>query len=441
MFAVYATNQLGLPAFGRLEYYLSLVFIFTVVADFGLEQWTTREVARRTSELGRLLPNLLSLRIPFTFLAVASLFIYLRFISDNQQIGLPGTIALLYLTCFSFQTIVRGFMRGFGLMDYEALFNFIEKLLVVLLGISAIYFGFGYQVVLSAFLIANSFVLLLSFFLIRTKSDWRRGWFEMAVWPGYVKGAGLFGIAAVFITIFYRQDTILLTEIAGDEATGSYRSPYRIVEGLWMLPQMLSVTLYPVLSALHHERKDIGAICAGAFRFLIGMSLPIAVGGMLVANSLVALLFPDNTEGGIIFSALIWTTPFVYGNFLVGTILAATDRQKINLLGSVLAVAVNLGLNLWAIPRWGAVGAAMVAVVTQAIYFITMFIPVIVRHDNLKITWSLLRTLGASAAMAIMVWMLRPAGIFIQIPAGAIFYGLMAWSIGLVKIQDFKQFR
>ncbi|HNT33677.1 MAG TPA: flippase [bacterium] len=441
VFAVYVTNVLGLAALGRLEYYLNLVFIFVVAADFGLEQWTTRELARRKEEGDALIPNLIALRLPFTAVALVLMALFLRFISRQQSVGFAGLIALTYLLSFSFQTLLRGMMRAYGMMGYESFLNFSERLLTVGAGVLLIHAGYGAQALLGCFLVGNIAVLVATVFLLRGRGLWSWGRVQTAQWSGYVSGASLFGLAAIFITIFYRQDTILLTELKGETATGGYRSAYRLVEGLWLVPQMLSVALYPVLSELFHKGTKLDGICAQAFRLLTAISLPLAVGGTLVAPPLIRMIYPDNPDGIAIFAVLVWTMPFVYGNFLVGTVLAATDRQRVNLIASIVAVLVNLGLNFFAIPRWLGLGAAVVSVVTQAAFFLVMFVPMTRDMKNLGISGSLVRSLICCAAMAIAVGAVRPYGVLVQITLGALVYCLLAWHLQLFSRDDLRQFR
>jgi O-antigen/teichoic acid export membrane protein len=63
--------------------------------------------------------------------------------------------------------------------------------------------------------------------------------------------------------------------------------------------------------------------------------------------------------------------PIVSITIVLGAAIAASDRQKAWLLVGVVAVIVNIGLNLAAIP-WtvhryhnGAIGAATITVVTE----------------------------------------------------------------------------
>lgn len=441
VFAIYATNVIGLAALGRLEYYLNLVFIFLVAADFGLEQWTTRELARRQNEGSFLIPNLLSLRVPFIIGSLLLMALFLRLVSTHQSVGIAGLIALAYLISFSFQTLLRGMMRAYGMMGFESLLNFLEHVLTLGTGMLLIRAGFGVRALLGCFLAGNVVVLVVSTVLLRSRCRWNFRGLQPAQWSAYVGGASLFGFAAVFITIFYRQDAILLTELAGETATGSYRSVYRLIEGLWFIPQMLAVALYPVLSERFHRGEKLDSLCAESFRFLIAFSLPIAIGGTLVAQPLIRLIYPDNPAGINIFAVLAWTMPFVYGNFLVGTVLAATDRQRVNLIASIVAVLVNLGLNVFAIPRWQGLGAATVSVVTQAVFFLIMFVPVVRGMTNLRVSASLTRSLVSCAAMALVVGAVRPYGVFVQILFGAVVYLLLAWRLRLISPDDLRRFR
>ena len=52
------------------------------------------------------------------------------------------------------------------------------------------------------------------------------------------------------------------------------------------------------------------------------------------------------------------------------TVLVAVGWQQRRLVPQMLSAFANIGLNIWAIPRWGIEGAAHVYVASEVVLFI-----------------------------------------------------------------------
>lgn len=63
-----------------------------------------------------------------------------------------------------------------------------------------------------------------------------------------------------------------------------------------------------------------------------------------------------------------------YFGHLFGFGLIAEGNQRKLLIVGLIGLVVNLGLNIWVIPRYGILGAAWVTVITEAFHSGTMMV-------------------------------------------------------------------
>ena len=56
--------------------------------------------------------------------------------------------------------------------------------------------------------------------------------------------------------------------------TGLYRAPYRFLEGLFLLPQVIAIPAYPIFSKLYHENKSFSQTATDLLRGLMLISFP-----------------------------------------------------------------------------------------------------------------------------------------------------------------------
>ena len=172
---------------------------------------------------------------------------------------------------------------------------------------------------------------------------------------------------------------------------------------------------------------------------LWALAAPIVVGGVLVGPGVLALIKPEAAAAGHLLCVLILSYPFICGNFMVGTVLAATNRQNRNFVAGAIALATNTVLNLASIPHYGAMGAAVATLISQAAYFFCML------HEcrDQFAGWSVdlayyVKALAAALAMGAIVFVLASLGapVLVQIAAGALAYGLLAAGLRVLSPGD-----
>ena len=103
-------------------------------------------------------------------------------------------------------------------------------------------------------------------------------------------------------------------------------------------------------------------------------ALPLCLGGWVTLPVLVELLYgeamlPMVTSGRILLSGLV---PAAWAAVLSLTI-AAINRIQVQIKVGVVMAFVNIGLDLWLIPRYGALGAAISNTTTQLSYVLWLF--------------------------------------------------------------------
>ncbi|MGQ0644926.1 MAG: hypothetical protein ACT4O3_05495 [Elusimicrobiota bacterium] len=103
-------------------------------------------------------------------------------------------------------------------------------------------------------------------------------------------------------------------------------------------------------------------------------SLILAVGGVIVLHGVAVWLpyfflstaFLESQNILKILSAALF---FLYPNYLLSTALTLRGRQAYNAWVAASCVVFNVAANFYAIPRWGAVGAAWTTVATELLIF------------------------------------------------------------------------
>ena len=115
--------------------------------------------------------------------------------------------------------------------------------------------------------------------------------------------------------------------------------------------------------------------------------------GILFSNELVTLVAPDRYKDAVVF-----VSPILFGHLLLGFYYLASvplfyfKRTIVIPFITLSGAALNIILNLWWIPEWGAMGSAWATAVSYGVTFIIAF-AISQRHQRIDIPLSKFATL------------------------------------------------
>ncbi len=155
-------------------------------------------------------------------------------------------------------------------------------------------------------------------------------------------------------------DQLMLARLDGMEAAGIY-GPVAILAPLFAVGvTALNGIFAPLIAGLHHQEKhqELGSLYRTVARWSLVLALPLCVGALVVPEAVIGIFPNGRTEAvpALCVLAVAYIPVVTAGG--VNYMLMMSGYQRFVLYNGVPAVAVNLGLSAWLIPRWGPTGAA-----------------------------------------------------------------------------------
>lgn len=179
-----------------------------------------------------------------------------------------------------------------------------------------------------------------------------------------------FAVSGSALKLYADIDKTLLARLATLKAAGAYSAAYRVTD-------MAMVPLHSLLAAAvprFFRAGEQGVHHAGRYAlrlFPLPLAYTAAISGLFyfIAGWLPWVLGPSFTPAVEALRWLAWLPLISLPRLFLQTALIGGDRQ--GMLAAVLGVgaALNILLNLWAIPRWGwqgAVGATYIAEIVMS---------------------------------------------------------------------------
>jgi O-antigen/teichoic acid export membrane protein len=164
-----------------------------------------------------------------------------------------------------------------------------------------------------------------------------------------------------------RVDIILLASLLADtHAVAFYTIAVGMIDRLKLIPEAIASALFPSLSSLPHAE---GARFTGyvARHTLLWVGLALAALG-IVAPWILPLLYGEPYAASVApFLILLPAMAFHSLYKVIARYFMAVDRQNVNIYTQGVALALNVGLNLWLIPSLGIVGAALSSLASYAL--------------------------------------------------------------------------
>lgn len=369
LFFLFLARRLGPIDYGKYMFAFAFAEIFSILGDFGLHEYSIREMARKPEDLNKRLAGILGLKTILSSLSAAVMIAMLPLIGKDADVSMAVAafaLAQIGYSWFYASTIAYSVKQD---LHIQAFLWLMEKALFAGAGVAVLLAGRDFVAV--AF--SNTFVQfgggILAIWIA-----WRRyGPFARSLqpdkWIGYLKAAFPFGLIVAFYLIYFRIDSVMISFFRGDAEVGQYNAAYSLVAALMFIPSGLVAAMFPQLAGTYRSPDDnLDGPFQRASRWLLVFSLPMAIGGWLLADQLILFLLDETyLPAAAALAVLAWALPVWYITFLQGNMLTIIERQKAVAVVGFINMLANIVLNLIIIPRYGFTGAAVTTLVTEII--------------------------------------------------------------------------
>ncbi len=315
LFIILLANHLLPKSFGIYNFAMALSYVATVVADFGFDELTIREVSRDESKGPEMLGDVLVLRVFLGLLTISFLLILHFLVFKESRTDLSLSILLVVASMILIEKISGSFIAQFQAlqkMELQAITTIISKSVYLLLGIAAIFMGLDLLNILLLLLVSYLFNLVISFLIYfkTLKSTICRPQFSR--WIPMIKQASPFTFF-IFTSMIYGHVIILfLSTLEGDFATGVYSASWKIIVFFGVIPYSFGRALYPVFSQYYHSsRKVMQKTYHHSLRYLLLFSLPLTLGLYIMGGDILKLIYRTEFSSTVpVFKTIVWILPF-----------------------------------------------------------------------------------------------------------------------------------
>jgi len=375
---IFIGRYLGSRSLGNFSFVLYFCQLAFLVCDLGLSKLLVREIARNKDLVNKYIANFSIVRAVTGAVILSVIYIAANAIGLGK-LGEVKYILLLSASSFFIMAITDVFVssfRAYEKMNYELIANVPKNLIFLLFSIWAILKNGGLGVIFYAFLLSNLTALIVSYFIYNAKISRLHAVFDFGFCRTAVKRAMPFWLAILFVTIYFRIDSLMLFFMKDTAAVGLYNAAYVAIDGYLVAAGVITTALFPFFSRIHEESKDYLKLAyRNSFIAVVFLFLPVTVLVSVFAGPIIETLYGAKFTSSIpVLRILAWAGFFVAMGNLNAHLAYAINRQNIVVLTAFLGVIVNVALNLILIPPLSFLGAGIATVITEGFLFAFLFI-------------------------------------------------------------------
>ena len=367
---------------GQYSASLALAALFAVLTDLGLSFVLTREVARKPERASALLSQALLFRMLMGILifAVTMLFVWGRGYSDQMilLVALAGIATWFDMISTPCWAVFRGLQR----LQYESTSVLMVTAIMVGMGSTVALLHGPLYLLIVGILISSVVSCFYAFMLLRRKAQvFVKLKFDRSLMGQILIWAAPFAVAAIASRIYTYVDAVMLQRIAGDAHAGWYSAANKIVLALQFIPAALAAAVYATMSAqFENDTRLVGRTYSLATYYLMLLVIPMGMGLATLAPYFISVVGgQEYTQSIPVLQVLSIALVSSFLIFPLGSLLAAINKQKQNSIILTIAGLINVGINIFLIPRWQEVGAAWASSITYTFILIA----------SLVLTWQL----------------------------------------------------
>jgi len=368
--SIFVARHLAPEQFGLLNYLLAVIALMTPLSSLGLNAIVTRELVNKPEKSLSIMSTVTIMRLLGSLVAAVllTLCVYFGVFPRLQDTFLSvvllasvNVLVAFYVIDYWFQAKVQSKyvvkVRLFSIVIISSV-----KLMLVYFDASLI--AFIWAAALEVLLLALAFIAI--YFIKSGRFSFTA--FDLGYGLTLLKQSKWLILSGLASIIYLKIDQVMLAEMVSTTETGIYSVASRMSEVWYFFPTALIASFFP--SLLKHKQnnpekyqRQLQRLCDVLF---VGAIL-VAIAINFLADWLIVFLFGDEYASASVILALhVWAGVFVFMRALLSKWLLAEHLVFFSFVTHGIGAIVNVTLNLWLIPLYQGVGAAIATVISYA---------------------------------------------------------------------------
>jgi len=370
VFVAFAARQLGVERYGMYGVITTVVFFLETAAQAGVRPMAVREIARNRDEAATLVRTVFLLLLGGATLAYVVLALVIPLLDYPGEV--QALIFLLAVTLFP-KVVLAVFTVVFYALEEMKTPSVLGIGFAVLsssANILLLWLGYGLTALVWVSLLGSVGEAAVAGWLLVTRFQGGRSGIDVALCRRLIKESLPFAGIGLAMLAHDKADIFMLSVMQGPldglQAVGYYTPAYAILSALMIIPNNLRMAIVPAVAARPDSVEVMRSVLEGSTKVLCAfLSFPLIVATTFFAEEIVVLIFGAAyrpTAGALRILGLAYAVMAVTAPAMA---IVSTSRNLARYVPWAVGVAAaNVLLNLFLIPAYSFVGAAVATLIT-----------------------------------------------------------------------------
>ncbi len=362
----YLVRRLGIETYGIWSYIVALCGFLNFIADPGISNYTTQQVATHKKAAFDLIPDAIVLRLLGSSIA---------------------TIGVLGIACFEVRSDIRNLLKLYGIgilavnlvstdhllaalemFHARALLTVSQQATYALAIFTFVRSSADIRWVPISILLSSALASIVGWLLL-----WRRGLIfvgkvKPSRWGEILVPSFHYAASSLMSNIYHRTGHLVVRWWLGDFALGLYAAAVRLVDILRGFVIIVSQVLMPRIAAAE-SLAQLRRLARIATSLIAMLSVPLAAGLIGTAHLLIPWVLGAKYVADV--PVLQWMAPYLItasaASLFAGTILFALGRHRAYLASTAAGAVIGSILYFTLVPSLGLTGAALAFVLAELV--------------------------------------------------------------------------
>ena len=368
-------NRVGEHSYGTYTPLLGLSLVFAVLLDLGITNFNTRSIAQNPQGLKEQFPAMFSARLVLVLIYMAVLAIagivsgYDRW-EMSMLLGI-GLIQVMLNTVLFLRSNVAA-LQKFKLDSVLSVSG--RLLMIVVCGFLLIYPRTAHVFRIEWFVITQiicySITAVIAYLALRRLQHVRlRFALNGAQLWSIIRNTFPYALLVFLMSIYTRFDVYLIKQLLGPDGPAQanvYYAAYRWLDVGNNFGLLFAGILLPLFGRMLIQKENVASIITLCVNILLPISLMIAVASYYWGSPIMHKLYHAATDSyGAVLFWVMTAFPAFCMMYVYSTLLTANGNLKLLNKIAFLGCVVSISLNLYMIPHYQALGAAITGGITQ----------------------------------------------------------------------------
>ena len=429
----FLARKVGVGGFGVINIGYTVLSYALVVSSAGLGSYGLRAIAR--GESSGLVNTIITIRLISSFGAFILVSLAAVFFISNDTIALM--MILFCITLFPQAFFLDWYYQGKEQMGIVGAGRMLSAIIYLLLILGFVRSASDILWVAAAAIGGEIAASCIMWFYYRRISSGSRLMFSLFGWRSLIEQALPLGGGSILSTISINLPILVIGIILTNSDAGIFSAANKLVFFLLMLDRVFGALLIPASARLHNQSPELlSSTLKLALKWILITTLPICVGGTILADKIVLTVFGMQYTSAIdIFRILIWFFFFTMLHTIYISGLLAIGQEKAYASVMIISVIIYGVSTIVCTKLFGVAGTAAAMIVSEAATLIFMRRQ-LQRSISIPLPEPIVQIILSVIVMGVAVGVLPSMNVFLSILFGALFYGVLLFAIKAITIEE-----